>query len=79
MAKFADLRARVPIERAFTEMIGVNDFTRSGAKQLIGTCPLCGTKALKITPSLGVCNCFGKNCAMGVISSKPSRGCANSR
>jgi hypothetical protein len=65
MAEFADLRAHVPIERMFTEMLGVTDFKPAGSKQRVGTCPLCGKTALKITPSMGLCNCFGKGCQLG--------------
>src|SRR4051812_36182496 len=65
MAEFADLRARVPIEHMFTEMLGVTDFKPAGTKQRVGTCPLCGSSALKITPSMGLCNCFGKGCQLG--------------
>ena len=64
MAEFSDLRAQIPIERVFTEMLGVTDFRPCGSKQRIGTCPACGSKALKITPSMGLCNCFGK-CGLG--------------
>lgn len=63
MAEFSELREKVPIERVFTEMLGVTDFRRSGPKQLIGTCPACGSKSLKITPSMGLSNCF--NCPLG--------------
>jgi hypothetical protein len=67
MAEFADLRAQVSIERVLTEMLGVNDLQKSGTRQLLGTCPLCGTKALKVTPSIGMCNCFANQnkCPMG--------------
>ena len=65
MAEFSDLRAQVPIERVFTEMLGVTDFQKCGARQMIGTCPLCGTRALKITPAIGMGNCFNKACKMG--------------
>jgi hypothetical protein len=67
MAEFAELRTQVPIERVLSEMLGVNDFERSGKTQLLGTCPLCGRKALKVTPRLGMCNCFADKgkCAMG--------------
>jgi hypothetical protein len=63
MAEFDELRAQIPIERVFTEMLGVTDFRRSGSKQMIGTCPACGTKSLKITSAMGLSNCF--NCPMG--------------
>jgi hypothetical protein len=65
MAEFADIRAAVSLERVFTEMLGVTDFQKSGTRQLIGTCPLCGRRALKITPQIGMGNCFSKNCNMG--------------
>ncbi|MGE3279567.1 MAG: hypothetical protein AB7H90_05275 [Alphaproteobacteria bacterium] len=65
MAEFADLRAQVPIERVFTEMLGVTDFQKCGPRQMIGTCPLCGARALKITPAIGMGNCFNKACKMG--------------
>jgi hypothetical protein len=64
MAEFSDLRAQISIERVFTEMLGVSDFRPCGSKQRIGTCPACGSKALKLTPSMGLCNCFGK-CGLG--------------
>jgi hypothetical protein len=65
MAEFADLRAQVPIERVFIEMLGVTDFQKCGPRQMIGTCPLCGARALKITPAIGMGNCFNKACKMG--------------
>ena len=67
MAEFADLRSQVPIERLFTEMLGVSDFKKAGTRQLIGTCPLCSNKTLKITPSMGLCNCFGKCSPPGLM------------
>src|SRR4051794_27265194 len=67
MVEFADLRVQVPIERVFTEMLGVTDFQKCGPRQMIGTCPLCGARALKITPAIGMCNCFANKgkCPMG--------------
>ena len=32
---------------------------------MIGTCPVCGARSLKITPAIGMCNCFNKTCKMG--------------
>ncbi|MGH2506780.1 MAG: hypothetical protein ACRDHZ_05120, partial [Ktedonobacteraceae bacterium] len=65
MAEFAELRAQISIERVFTDILGVTDFKKIGTRQLLGTCPSCGSRALKVTPSMGMSNCFGPKCAMG--------------
>lgn len=60
---FAELKSRLPIERVCRELLGVEDFSSSGAKQLIGSCPACHVRAFKITPAINLANCFRAGCS----------------